>query len=461
MTESFTAWRSRHPEALYSVYAVLLFAIYLLVMAGAWQRGEFTLDPAADAPAILLWTGFGLYIVLHGFPTPSGFYVSLDRITQAGLVLVYCAADASVLNALVSFAYPLIRQRAEHGMRGALFRALHNSAMFGLMVYGSGQLYLAAGGSFGADRLAWPGLAAVAVLALAMQVINSVFLQIRAAVNGLPLDWSVDWYSHAIEIPVALIGVLMALVIGRLDAPAIALFFALLLAIVTTAKVLNDATSALHERKEQLEQKVRDRVADIERQGTALVEVNRALEAANRRQEELVRSLQATSEELERQNREDALTGLFNRRHMDQFLHREHERAQRQQLPLSVAMIDIDHFKTVNDTFSHQVGDAVLKTMASNLVAKVRALDLVARYGGEEILLCMPDTGVDEAAGVCERARAAIAAHDWSVIAPGLHLTASFGLAQATPDGGVAELLRDCDRKLYEAKHAGRNQVRS
>lgn len=144
MTDSFTAWRSRHAETLYSAYAVFLFALYLLVMAGAWQRGEFMLDPVADAPAIMLWSGFGLYIVLQGFPTPTGLYVSLDRITQAGLVLVYCAADASVLNALVSFAYPLIRQRARHGVRGALFRALHNAAMFGLMVYASGKLYLAA-----------------------------------------------------------------------------------------------------------------------------------------------------------------------------------------------------------------------------------------------------------------------------------------------------------------------------
>lgn len=460
MADSFGAWRARHSETLYSIYAVFLFSFYVIVMSGAAARGEFRLDPLADALTIGLWYAFGLYIVLQGFPTPQGAYVSLDRISQVAMVLLFSAPDAALVNSLVSFTYPLIRQRAQYGVGGALFRCMHNSAMFGLMIYFAGIAWQAAGGAVPLLRLDWQAAFALAVLVLSMQFINTALYHLRGWVMGIAYEPGIDWFSHFVELPVAVVGVLLALVCERMDLPAIGLFFALLMAIVAVAKVLNDASVALQERKEELEQKVRDRVADIERQGEALVAVNHQLEDANRRQEQLLRSLQATSEELERQNREDPLTGMYNRRHMDQFLRREHERALRLGLPLTVAMIDIDHFKSVNDTFSHQAGDLVLQAMARVLVENVRTLDLVARYGGEEIVLCMPDTALDDARQVCERAREAIEALNWGSIAPGLALTASFGLAQAQPGGDVASLLKACDARLYEAKNGGRNQVR-
>jgi diguanylate cyclase (GGDEF)-like protein len=459
MAESLLAWRARHAETLYRLYAVVLFALFAFVMRGAWAAHEFVLHLPADGAVIAAWYWFSLFIVLQGFLTPRGAYVSLDRITQLGLVLLLSPADAALINCLASLSYPLIAQRKTYGLRGACFRSLHNAAMFGFTIYFAGKAYAAAGGALQIASIDQRGALAFGVLVLAAQLLNGVFLRLRALVTGVHRSWAVDWFSHAIEVPVSAIGLLLALVYSRMDAVALALFIGLLVAIVTIAKFLNSVTLKLKQRKEELEQKVQDRVADIERQGMVLVAVNKELEASNRRQVQLLASLQATTEELERQNREDALTGLFSRRHMDQFLHREHERAMRLRLPLSVAMIDIDHFKAVNDTFTHQVGDTVLKIVADLLVANVRALDLVARYGGEEILLCMPDTPLAEARVVCERARLAIEAYEWRQVVPGLRLTASFGIAQQ--DGaGVADLLRACDLKLYEAKNGGRNQVR-
>ncbi|MEO8486227.1 MAG: tetratricopeptide repeat-containing diguanylate cyclase [Betaproteobacteria bacterium] len=163
--------------------------------------------------------------------------------------------------------------------------------------------------------------------------------------------------------------------------------------------------------------------------------------------------------ELERQTREDALTGLANRRWLDQRLGDEFARAVRYSRPLAVAIADLDHFKDVNDRWTHAVGDAVLKEVAKILMAQVRHTDLVARYGGEEFVLAFVETGADAAAAVCEKVRAAIAGHDWSGIAPGLAITASIGWCTDTSLAGPDAMIGAADTALYRAKAAGRDRV--
>lgn len=623
-TRSLALWRKQHSNLLFAIYGIFLFALAAFILGRAWRAGEFVLHGSAGLIIAACSYVAAIFIILLGFSTPRFAYVSLDRITQAGLILALSPADAAIINGLASFTYPLIAQRRQYGVPMALVRSLHNCAMFALMIYWAGLAYQAAGGAVPVTQLDWRTAAAFTVLIFCMQLINSVFLHIRAIVMAVPRRLEPDWYSHAIEVPVAIVGLLTALIYTGMGLPVFALFLLMLVSVIFIAKFLNDVTIALkrrikqvvtvnriakaisssvqlehlvhvvynevsqlcepsqfyfgvrnadsgrlefkqgrrdlkedhlpgpgphglmnycmehqlplhiaslrdgqssfnhlldsaqrtggslvclpiiynhealgvmyvasdtellinhdhyklmqaisrqlstaikninliahlEERKETLEQKVFERVAEIEHQKHALTAMNATLEQANLRQQELLHSLRTASAELERQNREDALTGLYNRRHMDEFLARESERAQRLHSPLAVALIDVDHFKLVNDRFSHQVGDAVLKALGEILPHAVRALDLVARYGGEEILLCMPDTPLDSAVAVCERARAAIEAHDWESIAPGLKVTASFGLAQWSD--GVAALLAACDEKLYEAKRAGRNKV--
>ena len=163
--------------------------------------------------------------------------------------------------------------------------------------------------------------------------------------------------------------------------------------------------------------------------------------------------------ELERQSREDSLTGLANRRRLDQRLRDEFDRAVRYGRPLAVAIADLDHFKSVNDRWTHAVGDAVLRRVASVLAAEVRHTDLVARYGGEEFVLVLVETGAEAAAAVCEKVRAAIAAHDWSGIAPGLAITVSIGWSTDTTLAGPDAMLGVADAALYRAKAAGRNRI--
>jgi len=165
------------------------------------------------------------------------------------------------------------------------------------------------------------------------------------------------------------------------------------------------------------------------------------------------------AEALGRDALEDALTGLANRRRLDAYLGLRHEAARREGTALCVALIDLDHFKQINDAFSHAVGDTVLRQLSGLLQAHCRAQDLAARYGGEEFLIALDGVDLAGAQAICERLRQAVQAHDWAAIAPGLAVTASLGLCDIAqherPEAGI----KQADALLYQAKQAGRNRV--
>jgi diguanylate cyclase (GGDEF)-like protein len=159
---------------------------------------------------------------------------------------------------------------------------------------------------------------------------------------------------------------------------------------------------------------------------------------------------------LERLATVDALTGLRNRRWLDEAFARQLARASRSNQPLSVLMIDIDHFKRVNDKCGPTVGDAILRRVAHTLAAGLRPQDLLARYGGEEFGVLLPGIETVQAMAVAERLRQGIqAASDGAKELPGI--TVSVGVASARRDETVAALLKRADEALYRAKQAGRN----
>ena len=127
--------------------------------------------------------------------------------------------------------------------------------------------------------------------------------------------------------------------------------------------------------------------------------------------------------------------------------------------PFSVAVIDLDDFKAVNDAHTHLVGDDVLRGAAKALLANVRASDVLIRMGGEEFALLMPGTSSDAAVAVCDRMRSELALHDWSTIRPGLVVTASIGVGSSVGQPTAADLLRSADILLYQAKREGKNRV--
>ena len=156
----------------------------------------------------------------------------------------------------------------------------------------------------------------------------------------------------------------------------------------------------------------------------------------------------------------DVLTGLANRRRLMAALETERARCLREGGTFSLAMLDIDHFKRINDSHGHPLGDQVLATVAALLRAGLRAPDLVGRYGGEEFLLLLPGAATaGDAAQTAERLRQLIAGHAWEGVAAGLQVTVSVGVATSAPGEPVDRLLERADRGLYQAKHAGRNRV--
>jgi diguanylate cyclase (GGDEF)-like protein len=166
-------------------------------------------------------------------------------------------------------------------------------------------------------------------------------------------------------------------------------------------------------------------------------------------------------ESLREQSTRDSLTGLFNRRFVDEFLVRELARAERKARQLSMIALDIDHFKRINDSFGHGAGDAVLQRVSVILRAHVRDTDVASRVGGEEFLLLLAESPLPLAAKRAEDIRSAICEMSVKYRNKDLgRITASFG-AVAYPDHGrTAEaLIRAADKALYDAKHAGRNQV--
>jgi diguanylate cyclase (GGDEF)-like protein len=182
-------------------------------------------------------------------------------------------------------------------------------------------------------------------------------------------------------------------------------------------------------------------------------------EDVNQAYRELARSKQAVEAreaEILKLSLTDALTGVGNRRMLDEVLAREVERSRRHGDPLSLTILDIDHFKRVNDTWGHDVGDRVLRETGGVLLQTMRLSDIATRMGGEEFVLLLPCTNLDEGLVCAERLRVAMAAHDFALSAP---VTSSFGVASLAAGESGPALLARADGGLYRAKQQGRNRV--
>jgi diguanylate cyclase len=155
----------------------------------------------------------------------------------------------------------------------------------------------------------------------------------------------------------------------------------------------------------------------------------------------------------------DELTGMLNRRHIMKCLNEEMARAQRSNIPCSVAIIDLDFFKRINDEFGHPAGDEALRTFAISIFANIRTIDKWGRYGGEEFLLILPDTAKDQAVRTLDRLRSIISEVDWTAISGSFNLTMSAGICSVRPADSANDILARVDIALYRAKDAGRNRV--
>jgi diguanylate cyclase (GGDEF)-like protein len=163
-------------------------------------------------------------------------------------------------------------------------------------------------------------------------------------------------------------------------------------------------------------------------------------------------------EELKVLSTVDELTQLYNRRAFNDFLAQMIVQAQRYNEPLSIAMLDFDHFKKINDRLGHTVGDSVLKQLAEIIQANIRASDVLARWGGEEFILLMPKITLADAARVMDRLRLIVADEEF---VGGSTVTISVGVTELRPGDGFDDLLKRVDEAQYRAKASGRNNVQT
>jgi diguanylate cyclase (GGDEF)-like protein/PAS domain S-box-containing protein len=188
-----------------------------------------------------------------------------------------------------------------------------------------------------------------------------------------------------------------------------------------------------------------------------LTETTRELQRTTIEGERRAAELEMTCERLREQARRDGLTGLYNRHHLFESLAGEIERARRGLQRVSIVMLDLDHFKLINDTHGHLTGDAVLRATATLIDTNIRPYDIPVRYGGEEFIVILPSTGEEQASLVAERLRRSI--ERLVVDTCELPISASLGIAEWHKGEPSEAFVARADHALYTAKHAGRNRV--
>jgi len=185
--------------------------------------------------------------------------------------------------------------------------------------------------------------------------------------------------------------------------------------------------------------------------GRRILKLEQSLRAANKRIHQLLVT--------------DALTSAYNRRYLMDHLPQEIERARRSSRPLSVALCDVDHFKKINETYGHQIGDRILRSLSTLLMSNLRRdIDWLVRHGGAEFLIVLPETPLADAVAVSEKIRRAIASHAFEIFGVTVNVTLSFGVAgyhsvSAPDDTAIDALIADADDCLHRSKDAGRNRV--
>jgi diguanylate cyclase (GGDEF)-like protein len=417
---SSTTQGRKHPERVYSLllFAGAFVAVSMAVAMHGW------LPPGHGSGTAVFFVAFALFTISMGFNHPRVGYVSFDRVAQVASILIVGPVAAAWLNGLASLLYPWHRLRHGRPVQEVLTASLHNSGLMSLMVLGIGLAYQQLGGPVPLSSLGVADLALLLLMLVAMQAVNELAMRVFIGLRdgGWPRDF--DVFAFIVESGAGLGGILVAIIFNRMELAVVALLLAVLSLGMLTL--------------------------------TQLARLRAGLESIVA---ERTRSLRETTLELERLATHDPLTGLRNRRSADEYLLERIAEFERYGGEFAVALVDLDHFKRINDDFSHVDGDRVLEAVAARMAASARGTDLVARYGGEEFLLCFPATDAAAAAEACEKIRLDVAAMSWAGMPPSLRVTMSAGVAAMRPGLGRRGLLSEADQALREAKVGGRNRV--
>lgn len=214
--------------------------------------------------------------------------------------------------------------------------------------------------------------------------------------------------------------------------------------------------------KKIAEETGRNSIRQLAELSQMIYERNRAMaerEALLKKERQLTADLNSINESLRILATMDSLTGVFNRRTILESLEKELHRSHRYEKVFGIIIMDIDFFKMINDTYGHQTGDQVLRSVCDNIRENIRVNDVIGRYGGEEFLIIMPETDNDHAAIAAEKLRSAVESMSVSQESVHVKVTASFGVSSYRPDDDTKMIIARADKAVYESKKNGRNRV--
>jgi diguanylate cyclase (GGDEF)-like protein len=446
----------------------LLLSAFLLFPYSHWPLlavAALLAECAADVPAFPLWAALGFAMVnllecaLAAWlirRTASGRF-DFDSLKRGATFLLYGPFLASALAALLGAGVYLLLGRTETGY-WALWRLWWFGDALGLLLLTPLIVVLWRWLEQGLPRPSKAALAEAALLwGMLLLVGMSIFPQGEEGTLGFHLTptlllpfgaWAAArlgvWgaATTVVLIAVMAIGFMVRGVHPYHEvAPQLAVW--LMQEYLAVVAVLSIGLALLlHEIRKQ-----RSELAQrVEERTEALRQSNVALEEANARLNELAGT--------------DYLTGIANRRHFYSLAERELQRQSESESALSLLMLDLDHFKEVNDRYGHDAGDQVLKSVVDTVQTTIRPLDPFGRYGGEEFLVLLPDTPVERAVEIAERIRRRVAALEISYDEQRIEITVSIGVVQWDGTDGLEQLLAQVDCALYDAKLSGRNCVK-
>jgi diguanylate cyclase (GGDEF)-like protein len=410
----------QRPTFLYSL--VLFLAALAAVAFAISQRGA--LPPGHGAGTVAFFLGYGLFTIAVGYLHPRVGYVSFDRIAQVAAILVLGPVAAAWLNGAASLVYPWHRLRQGKPFFEVLTASLHNAGLMMFMILLCGLLYQGLGGPVPMLTIEGGTLLTLLLLLMSMQVLNDVGMRVLVTLEERRVPRNFDVFAFIVEAGAGLGGILVALVYNRMEWSAILLVLVVMSLGMLTLRELAHIRQGLEGLVEKRTRELTEKTAELQRIAT-----------------------------------HDPLTGLHNRRFADEYLEERIAEFERYGRGFALALVDLDHFKRINDDYSHDAGDEVLKAISTVLRERCRDTDLVSRYGGEEFLLCFPQADTMAAGEACEKIRTAVEAGEWQALAPGVRVTLSAGVAAMRGGLSRRELLGAADRALYAAKSEGRNCV--